>query len=333
MNRRTIHRMTWPRWSRRTVLKTIGLGATMPLASGVAAAQQTRTVVDFDGVGPENLAVDADGNVYMTMDFSGEVRKLAAEDASRSGLGIDDTELVATLDPGTDGFITGIVEVDGTLYVALPSFDSGPDDHGVWEITRDGDGDASLLADLPLDRLPNGMLHDEGEDRLLVTDSFLGEILHVDLPDGEVETWLDDDLLDAKTFIGANGIAMDRDGDVFVANLDFGRVVRIPVEDDGSAGEPETFVEAPALVGADGLAFDQGRMLYVAVNGQDAVVRIPPSGIITPVADEDDGLDFPADVAFGRAGGTRGALFVANFAFDPATGQISGDPSLVRVHP
>lgn len=320
-------------WPRRLVLRALGAAAALPALGGIATADGTHVVVDFDGVGPENLAVDADGAAYMTMNFSGAVRKLDADDAKETDLGIGDTSLVTTLDPGPNGFVTGIVERDGTLYVALPSFDSGADDHGIWEVTQaEGGASKRLLAPLPLDALPNGVLLDPAASRLLVTDSFRGQVLGVDLDDGAVTTWLDDPLLDPDTFIGANGLAMDPAGDLFVANLDHGRIVRVPVADDGAAGQPEVLVEDAALVGADGLTVHEGRMLYVAVNGRDRVVRVTPSGRIVTVVDADDGLDFPADVAFGT-GPTSGRLFVANFAFDTASGTISGDPSLVRTHP
>ena len=327
----TAHGLVRP--TRRTVLKSIGVATTAPGLAGVAAAKETRTVVDFAADGPENLAVDAGGDVYMTMNFSGEIRRLRADDVGRRGLGPDDTDLVATLDPGA-GFITGIVEHHGTLFVNLASFGSG-DAHGVWRIPPNGS--PALLAPMAPTVLPNGLLHDHDHDhdrhRLLVTDSFGGQVLSVDLPGGAVTTWVDDGRLDPATFIGANGIDVDADGDVYVANLDHGRVVRVPMLADGTAGSPETVVEDPRLVGADGLTFHRGRRLYVAVNGQDAVVRVAPSGRLHTVVDADDGLDFPADVAFGTAGRTAGALWVANFAFDPGTGTIAGDPSLVLAHP
>lgn len=318
--------------TRRTVLRALGAGVTLPVLGGVAAARETRTVVDFDGVGPENLAVDGDGNVYMTMDFSGELRRLNARDARRTGLGIDDTDLVATLDPG-GGFITGIVEDHGRLFVALSSFDSpGSDSHGIWRISPAGV--PTLLAGLDADRLPNGIYLDLGHHRLLVTDSFRGQVLSVDLPGGGVDVWADDELLRPKGFIGANGIDVDANGDVYVANLDHGRVIRIPMLDGGSAGIAETVMEDPGLVGADGLTFYRGQSLYVAVNGQDKVVRIAPSGRIHTVVDAADGLDFPADIAFGRAGSTNGKLWVANFALRFAPDVHIGDaPSLMLAHP
>lgn len=318
------------RLTRRDVLKTTAAGLALPTVGGVAAADETRTVVDFNDVGPENLAIDDEGHVYMTMNLSGEIRRLDFEDALATGLDIDDTALVATL-PAGGGFTTGIAEAAGDLYVALPAFSD--DDRGVWRVPPGGPAPTSPFAHLPDSGLLNGVLHDVQRHRLLVTDSFLGRIWSVELTDGAVDTWSDDALLDPGPFIGANGIAMDKRGDVFVAHLDHGRVLRIPMGADGSAGAAEVVVEDARLVGADGLTFHRGTTLYVAVNGQDRVVRITPSGRIHTVVDASDGLDFPADVAFGTTRHTNGKLFVANLALDRSTFQIEGDPSLMLTHP
>lgn len=315
--------------TRRTVLRAAAAGVALPAIGGRASARETRTVVDLDGVGPENLAVDDDGDVYLTMNPTGEVRRLDAEDARETGLTLDDTSLVATL-PARGGFTLGIVEVEGDLYVALPA--PVASHRGIWRLPVDGPTPAGPFAPIPDSGLINGVLHDPARDRLLVTDSFLGRIYRVDLPGGAVDVWADEALLDPTGFIGANGLAMDARGDVHVAHLDEGRLVRFPVGPNGSAGSPEVVVEDPALVGADGLDFHRGRTPYVAVNGQDRVVRVAPSGRLHVVVDASDGLDFPADVAFG-AGPTSGRLFVANFGLNPATFAIDGDPSLVLAHP
>lgn len=83
-------------------------------------------------------------------------------------------------------------------------------------------------------------------DRLLVTESFGGAVYEVPIGGGAATTWVQDDLLDTDSF-GANGITRI-DDDVYVAvtrasggDDDVGRVVRVPVAADGSAGTPETF--------------------------------------------------------------------------------------------
>lgn len=317
-------------------MKTISAGISLPVVSGIASAHSAEpsnpvTVVSLDDLGPENIAADRENNIYLSIALNGEIRKLTHDQTAATDLTTDDTELVTTLPIG-EGFLTGLV-VGRTpfLYACLASFDE--DTHGVWRVTPNGA--VERFASLPITTLPNGILFLENDPRLLVTDSFSGRLWTV-TPNGKSDVWLSDQLLepdgssDAPFPVGADGLAINQAGDVFVSNLDKGLIVRVPVSPDGSPGDPLVYIENDAMLeGADGIVFDDDDHLYVAVNEQDKVVHIPSSdGPITPVATPGDGLDFPADVAFvpvGRRGEPE--LFIANFALasDPP------DPSLMRV--
>jgi hypothetical protein len=94
---------------------------------------------------------------------------------------------------------------------------------------------------------------------------------------------------------GANGIAVAH-GALLVANTRFGRIVRIPINADGSAGAPTTVLERADLIGADGLALDVRRNLYVAMFGGPTgarLVRISPEGRRQELAGEADGSPAP----------------------------------------
>lgn len=321
---------------RRNLLRAIGAGAALPVFAGVGAATQVRTVIDFDPPDlPENLAIDNDGNVFMSMALSREIRKLSTEKTTETGLEKDDTELVATL--GTTGtFVIGIaVDDDGTLYAVNTNFDEGSASI-IWSVAPDGT--TTQLASLPGDAFPNGVLIDADRDRLLVSDSFRGAVWAVALDGSGATSWVDDASLDPSadpwtnpgTVFGANGVALS-EGVLHVANLDFGRIVRIPIEDNGDAGMPAVFVEDDSLVGADGITFRNRSTLYVSVNAQNAIRRVNGAGKIKTVVSGGP-LDYPADVAFDTGG--RGRLFVANFAFgtfqsDPA----AANPALLWTHP
>ena len=319
------------RITRRAALRAIGGGVAVGSSSAAAAAQtnaetSAETVVEISGERvPENLAIADDGTLYFGI-TAGEVWRLSPEQTQETGLTLDDLERVATL-PGSAAGVE--VVPDGTLYVASQS-ESGS---GVWEIPADG-GDPTPFASVsnPGDTFVNDVLYDDERDRLLVTESFGGEIYELPLGDasgGGVSVWSESDLLDTESF-GANGLALGPGGSVFVSvtrttrdgGEDVGRVVGIPVADDGSAGEAGTYVERPALFGADGLT-SRGPNLYVAANARNEVVRVTPAEKITTVASGDDGLVFPSDVAFGTVPRQRGDLFVCNFANEnPARGAI-----------
>ncbi|MFC6766073.1 hypothetical protein ACFQE6_14050 [Natrinema soli] len=191
----------------------------------------------------------------------------------------------------------------------------------------DETADAELFAILGIEDevVPNGIAYDRVRDRFLVTESFGGVVYEVPLdaddPENAASVWFEDDRLSTEMF-GVNGLTITPDDDVFLAVTDdeidgeaAGRILRVPVEDDGSAGEGETFVEGPEVHGADGLAYHPlDGDLYVAAILQSSVIRVSDDGESEPVATADDGLVFCSDVAFGTVPGQCNDLFICNFA-------------------
>jgi sugar lactone lactonase YvrE len=265
------------------------------------AAVETLVSVGGDRV-PENMALGPDGGLYFGI-TAGEVRRVPTDQTGETGLSLDDTEQVATL-PGAIGVETA---PDGTVYVAVATQD---DQAGVWEVPPDGD--ASQV--VGISGFPNDIHYDGDRERLLVTESQNGVVYAV-TTDGERSTWLDDDRLETESF-GANGITRGGDGDIYVAVTrapeETGRLLRVPVESDGSPGDASMFFEGGAIFGADGITSQDGD-IYVAVNSQNRVVRVTTDGTTETVATGDDGLVFPSDVLFGT-GDQPGSLFICNFA-------------------
>jgi len=265
------------------------------------ATVETLVSVGGDRV-PENMAFGPDGGLYFGI-TAGEVRRVPATETGATGLTLEDTEQIATL-PGAIGVET---TPDGTVYVAVATQD---DQAGVWEVPADGE--ASQL--VGISGFPNDIHYDADRERLLVTESRNGVVYAV-TTDGERSTWLDDGRLDTESF-GANGITRDADGDIYVAVTrapeETGRLLRVPVESDGAAGEPSMFFEGGAIFGADGIASRDGD-IYVAANSQNRVVRVTADGATDTVATGGDGLVFPSDVLFGP-GDQRESLFICNFA-------------------
>ena len=96
-----------------------------------------------------------------------------------------------------------------------------------------------------------------------------------------------------------------------MANTGDDRVLRIPVNADGSAGPVSVF--ATGIDGPDGIAFDVRGNLYVAANQADEIAVIAPNGtrIATYRGTGANALHFPASIAF------RGRdLFITNLALD-----------------
>ena len=119
--------------------------------------------------------------------------------------------------------------------------------------------------------------------------------------------------------LGINGIA-------FLGNClygvvyDWGRVVRIPLGRDGSAGPVGTVCEDERLVEGDGVAFDILGRLWITTNGTD----VTPSGglyrVSSPWSRDRDRqgsrlAQLPVQPVFGRTLFTATKLFVLNGAF------------------
>src|SRR6185436_3689700 len=108
---------------------------------------------------------------------------------------------------------------------------------------------------------------------------------------------------------GPDGITLDRDGNLFVANYGNGKgttVVRV-----SSTGVATRYVDR--LDAPDGVAVDARGRLYVSNFTGGTIVRVSPDGERTYFA---VGLDHPSGLAFGPSGD----LFVSNFGnYDGST--------------
>jgi sugar lactone lactonase YvrE len=155
-------------------------------------------------------------------------------------------------------------------------------------------------------RIPNYPAFDR-DGRLYVSDSHeFGRpgpgVFRVE-PDGSTTLWYDRDV------VFANGLALGSDGrQLYVVETFANRVFRVPIRDDGSAGERE---EVAALPGAwpDGLAFDAEGNLYVGCYEPSQVVRVDPQGEVAVLFREWSAhlLAHPTNLAF------RGStMFTAN---------------------
>ncbi|WP_328620873.1 hypothetical protein [Streptomyces sp. NBC_00354] len=84
---------------------------------------------------------------------------------------------------------------------------------------------------------------------------------------------------------------------VWVSNYDRGTLLRIPVEEDGSAGTIRT--HATGLTGIDDFAFaGHGKTVLAALNNTDSeLALVRPDGTHTVVLTGKDGLSGPTSVA------------------------------------
>jgi gluconolactonase len=221
--------------------------------------------VFFDGIfseprlrHPEGIAIDADGDIWCGGE-TGEIYRISA-DGSR-------IETVAS----TGGFILGLAfDSDQNLYACDMRHSA------VFRLdTRTGDlvhfanGGGKEMS------IPNFPVIDGTRNCLYVSDSYDPKeqgpgVWRLDLESGEGGLWYDV----AMTF--ANGMALSPDKDhLYVAESFAGRVIRIPIDENGSPQEGEPFVEGLERV-PDGLAFDAAGNLYISCYEPSRIYRVSP---------------------------------------------------------
>ena len=150
--------------------------------------------------------------------------------------------------------------------------------------------------ELPIDDPNSPVFTDDGV--MFVTGSENPAIFRVE-PGGETSVW--------TTAIGGypNGITLTREGDAVVVaqshpdDFEGGRVWRIPIEPDGSAGTPAVMAELFHTV-PDGVAYDVDGNCYVAHYTPDRIDRIGPDGEVETVVEDWEAvhLNAPTNIAF-----------------------------------
>jgi hypothetical protein len=159
------------------------------------------------------------------------------------------------------------------------------------------------------------------EGNVYVSDSFQGIIWRTNRSGENLQAWVNSPLLRTSGVppFGANGLGFNKSGSfLFVANTGDDRVIRIPVNGDGTAGTPEVFVNS--INGADGLIVDRDDNLWVVANQANEIVVVDKTGRAIAKLGDFDGIDrhdapigflFPASLA--RHGDW---IYVTNLALD-----------------
>ncbi|SRR6266852_36189 len=266
---------------------------------------------------PESIAIDHKGATYISFPFASEVVKFAPGGSLST---------VATF----PSFPLGVrLDDAGNVFVAVVG-------SGIWKVPATG-GSAFLVKGGP--GLWNGLAFDH-RGNLYVSDSGGGTIWRLD-KHGDFAIWSDSSLLKGTTGagpcglvhpavpsfgpLGANGIAFNKHGDMLAANTDFGEIIRIPTNPDGSAGTATVFSGPTCnLWGADGVSMDNADNLYVAANSKGQIDRVDPAGHVAVLASGGP-FSFPSDIAFGTGRGDRKDIFISNFAAFPTSSGAPGE--------
>jgi gluconolactonase len=244
----------------------------------------------FDGIfseprlrHPEGVTIDEEGNVWCGGE-GGEIYRIRRDGS--------DIELVAS----TEGFTLGLAfDGNGNLYTCDLKHAS------VFRLSV-ADGSLEPFADGSEGRkirIPNFPVVDQRRNCLYVSDSYDMEepgpgIWKFGLDTGEGDLWYD------RPMTFANGMALSSEGDfLYVAETFARKITRIPILEDGTAGESVTFVEGIERL-PDGLAFDAGGNLYVSCYEPSRIYRVSPDRKIELLVDDPEAhtLCHPTNCAF-----------------------------------
>lgn len=318
---------------------TVGVVLAASLAAPMGGGENTAvalpgpppvtTVVTLDptaGELPESMTSDRHGNLYFSL-VSGSVRRINPDHS---------VVQVATVPLPAGALLTGIkVGPDGFIYTCSASFSPSPSGAFVWRISP-VTGDVTQFATLDPSGFPNDLAFTE-DGAMFVTDPFLGDLWKVDSA-GHATVFLSDPLFAGDPAspaftgqpFGIDGIAFDEDGgELVVANVDFGRVVRVGLDD--CAPRAKVFVEDPRLKGIDGIAIDRRGTIYAAVNTQNRIATVDRHGEIAILVEGSPPFDSPSSFAFGTGKDDKRTLFISNFAIVNSLAGQPAHPSIVSL--
>ncbi|MCX4239128.1 NHL repeat-containing protein [Paraliomyxa miuraensis] len=292
------------------MLASLAAVLTVPPAVQPVAVQPVAVIESHDaslGQLPGGVAVGPDGDVFVTLAGTGELRRIDGKTYRGRTL--------ANFDVGY-GFLLGMAFDGDDLYVVLASFLD--ETSGVWRVHDDGS--AARVVAFPGNAFPHDITFDAAGN-MFVTESIGGVVYRVEAGSSTPVPWVSSLLLVGDVAmspvpfpIGASGITYDDEArSVLVTNSQVPAIVEIE-DDDGVAGAILVLAEGEHLRGADGVALGQSGDVYVVSNFHSALLVVDRrTGVTTTLADASDGLAFPSMLASGRQGADEKAVFVANF--------------------
>ena len=242
---------------------------------------------------PESIAIDDVGNLYTPLTFGGAVNKVSPDGTVTQFATIPDFYLLGAA-----------FDAQGNLTVVAGG-------SGIWKVSPTGV--ATKFSDIPGLVTINDLVYDK-DGNLYVGDDTLELIWKIDAS-GNATVWSTDPLFNVVTQVfpfeeGVNGLAISQNGkSIYVTNTSEGRIIEIPILEDGSAGVGEILIENPDLIGIDGLKVLPNGDIYTAQNLKNRILKIGKNGRQVSVVAEGGILKFPTGLVLSQ---DKQTIYVAN---------------------
>lgn len=197
---------------------------------------------------------------------------------------------------------------DGGIWVVVASFE--PQYNGIWQIHPNGSTELAYPMDPTSAPLPNDLTFDS-DGTLYITESTIGSIWRAS-PSGKVHQWFTSNLLSPPAGgYGANGIAF-KDDALYVGNTSKGIIVRIPIESDGSPGNPDIITEE--ALGIDGMDFGPRGQLFGVSAYLSRLEWIHENGeveILLGLMDDGMMMPYPTGLAVSQVNGESTVVYIS----------------------
>jgi hypothetical protein len=264
-----------------TAILAVLLGAS--LSVWVRAQSRTEVTINDTGVAPENLTSSQDGAVYFGSTAKGTIYRAAP------GAAVAEPWIQASAAGLTN--VLGLLADDktGTLWVCQNSTGGRG---GAPVVGQTALRSFDLKTGAPKGTYPfptnGGVCNDiavAADGTVYATESFGNRIHRLRPGAAALDVWASD----AQQLAAVDGIALLADGAVYVNTFFTGRLLRIPVNPDGSAGAIVPIETSLPLTRPDGLrtvgpqtliqAEGQGRLAELTIKGNRAEVRVLGEGL------------------------------------------------------
>lgn len=262
-------------------------GTSDGVSSPAAATVSTTRGLPGDRFYPESASASADGTLYVGSLGTGQVVAFARGQSTA-------TTFIAGGDPkGVSGVLAD--SASSTLWLCAVDLSTKPPAtelraYDLASGTKRGSypfADPAFCNDMALDKAGN----------LFVTDSF-GGVWQLKKGAKQLGVWKRDPLLapSAPTGFGADGIALDGNGSMFINTFSDGRLLKIAINEDGTAGSLSAVTVTPPLSAPDGMRMldpktlvvvdgSAGKMLKVSLGaGNEAIATTIASGLNAPTS-------------------------------------------------